>query len=145
MSQVQSVIAPSGTAVSTEQIQELVAHACPAKDYAGRRVLLVVPDSTRTAPIGPFFRALHRQIAASAAAFDVMVALGTHPPMSEEAICRRLEITPAERAADFGSVRLLNHEWDNPAALRTLGSIPAAPLAPRRINTPRSPAPGAKP
>jgi nickel-dependent lactate racemase len=58
-----------------------------------------------------------------------MVALGTHPPMSEEAICRRLEITPAERQADFGRVRLLNHEWDNPAALRNLGSIPAEEIA----------------
>jgi len=129
MSQVQSVIAPAGGSVSADQIQELVAHACPAKDYAGRRVLLVVPDSTRTAPIGPFFRALHRQISASAAAFDVMIALGTHPPMSEEAICDRLEITAAERHGDFGNVRLLNHEWDNPAALRTLGSIPAEEIA----------------
>jgi nickel-dependent lactate racemase len=129
MSQVQSILAPPGAAVSPAQIQDLVAHACPAKDYIGRRILLVVPDSTRTAPIGPFFRALHRQIAASAAAFDVMIALGTHQPMSEEAICRRLEITPAERRADFARVRLLNHEWDNPAALRNLGSIPAAEIA----------------
>ncbi len=124
MSQVQSVLASPGAAISAAQIQDLVAHACPAKEYAGRRVLVVVPDSTRTAPIGPFFRALHGQIAASAAAFDVMIALGTHQPMSEEAICHRLEITPAERRPDFGSVRLLNHEWDNPAALRDLGSHP---------------------
>ena len=129
MSQVQSLLAAPDGAVSITQIQELVAHACPAKDYAGRRVLLIVPDSTRTAPIGPFFRALHRQIAASAAVFDVMVALGTHPPMSEEAICHRLEITPTERRAHFGRVRLLNHEWDNPAALRNLGSIPAEEIA----------------
>jgi nickel-dependent lactate racemase len=129
MSQVQSVLAAPGAVVSTAQIQELVAHACPAKDYAGRKVLVIVPDSTRTAPIGPFFRALHRQIAASAAAFDVMIALGTHQPMSEEAICRRLEITPVERLAAFGHVRLLNHEWDNPAALRDLGRIPAREIA----------------
>ena len=58
-----------------------------------------------------------------------MVALGTHPPMTEDAICHRLEITPAERHADFPAVRLLNHEWDNPAALRTLGTIPAEEIA----------------
>jgi nickel-dependent lactate racemase len=128
-SRVQSVIAAPGTTVSGGQIQELIAHACPAKDYTGRRVLLIVPDSTRTAPIGPFFRALHAQLAGAAAVFDVMVALGTHPPMSEEAICRRLEITPAERRAGFSRVRLLNHEWDNPAALRDLGCIPAEEIA----------------
>jgi len=129
MPQVQSLLAAPGAAVSTAQIQQLVAHACPAKDYAGRRVLLIVPDSTRTAPIGPFFRALHRQIAAAAAVFDVMIALGTHQPMSEEAICHRIGITPAERQADFGRVRLFNHEWDNPAALRNLGRIPAEEIA----------------
>ena len=92
-------------------------------------MLVIIPDATRTAPVGPFFRALHRQIGASAAAFDVMVALGTHQPMSEEAICRRLEMTPAERQADFGKVKLINHEWDNPAALRTLGSIPSREIS----------------
>ena len=129
MSQVQSVLASPGATVSTGQIQELVARVCPAGEYAGRRVLLIVPDSTRTAPVGAFFRALHAQIGPAAAAFDVMVALGTHPPMSEEAICRRLEITSRERHSDFAAVRLLNHEWDNPAALRTLGSIPAAEIS----------------
>jgi nickel-dependent lactate racemase len=129
MSQVQSIVESAGAPISEAQIWELVAHACPAKDYTGRRVLLIVPDATRTAPIGPFFRALHAQIAASAAAFDVMVALGPHQPMSDEAICRRLEITPAERKADFGRVRLLNHEWDNPGALRNLGCIPAAEIS----------------
>ena len=129
MSHVQSLLAPAGRALNGPDIADFVAHACPAKDYAGRRVLLIVPDATRTAPIGPFFRALHRQIAPSAAAFDVMVALGTHQPMSEEAICHRLEITTAEHAADFSQVRLFNHEWDNPAALRTLGSIPSEEIA----------------
>src|SRR5271166_4305359 len=112
MSQVQSLLAPSGAAITAARIQDFVAGVCPSKEYTGRKVLVIVPDATRTAPVGPFFRALHRQIAGSAAAFDVMVALGTHQPMSEEAICGRLEITTAERAGEFGSVQLLNHEWD---------------------------------
>ena len=39
-----------------------------------------------------------------------MFALGTHPPMSEEAMCARLEITSGERAGKYGVVRLFNHE-----------------------------------
>jgi len=128
-SSVHSVLAAPGAALSGAQINDFVAQACTAGDYSGRKVLLIVPDSTRTAPIGPFFRALHARIAPSAAAFDVMVALGTHPPMTGEAICRRLEITPAEHQAAFAGVRLLNHEWDNPAALRNLGCIPAEEIA----------------
>jgi nickel-dependent lactate racemase len=129
MSTVLSLLPPHGADITSAQILDFVAQACPAKDYTGRRILVIVPDATRTAPIGPFFRALHKQIAPAAAAFDVMVALGTHQPMSEEAICHRLGITPAERHTDFAQVRLINHEWDNPAALRTLGAIPAAEIS----------------
>ena len=120
--------APGAGAVSPAQITDLVAQACPAKDYHGRRVLLIVPDGTRTAPVDQFFHALHAQIAAAAVAFDVMIALGTHPPMSDEAICERLGITSAERAADYRAVRFLNHDWQNPEALASLGTIPAAEI-----------------
>jgi len=129
MSSVQSLLAAPGLAITDEQIRDFVASVCSRGDHAGRRVLVIVPDATRTAPVGPFFRALHESIAASAAALDVMVALGTHQPMSQEAICARLEITAAERAGEFRRVQLLNHEWNNPAALRMLGSIPAEEIS----------------
>lgn len=112
-------------AVSSQQVQSLVAEACPAKDYLGKRVLLIVPDATRTAPVDVFFKALHGQLAGSCKAFDVMVALGTHPPMSEEAICRRLGISHEEKGSRYRGVQLLNHEWQNPQALASLGVIPA--------------------
>ncbi len=120
--------APGADAVSPAQIADLVVQACPAKDYHGRRVLLIVPDGTRTAPVDQFFRALHAQIGAATAAFDVMVALGTHPPMSDKAICERLGITGAERAEAYRTVRFLNHDWQNPDALASLGTIPAAEI-----------------
>jgi nickel-dependent lactate racemase len=54
-----------------------------------------------------------------------MIALGTHPPMSEEKILQRLEITPEERSGRFASVRLLNHAWKDLDHLTTLGEISA--------------------
>jgi len=110
-------------ALTDDQVGSIVAAACPAADYRDRRVLVIVPDHTRTAPVGLVFRALYAQIGDEAAAVDVMVALGTHQPMSEEAICQRLEMTPAERAGRYGSVRFFNHEWDNPAALTEIGTL----------------------
>ena len=123
-----SVTAPEGQSLTVAQAAELVARACPAKDYRGRKILLIVPDATRTAPVDWFFRALHAQIGAAAGAFDVMVALGTHPPMSEEAICARLGISMDERRERYRGVQLLNHEWQNPGALKSLGTIPAAEI-----------------
>ncbi len=123
MSSVQSITAAPGTTVTPDQIRELVAKTCQPDSYRGKRVLIIVPDSTRTAPISPFFRALHDLIGGVTKALDVMIALGTHPPMSEAAICERMEISLEERRGKFTRVQLLNHEWDNPAALQTIGTI----------------------
>ena len=60
-------------------------------------MLLIVPDGTRTAPIGILFQALHHRLASVTREFDVLIALGTHQPMSEKAICGRLEITEQQR------------------------------------------------
>jgi nickel-dependent lactate racemase len=111
--------------LSDAQVAEVIARACPAESYRSKRVLVVVPDGTRTAPIGIMFAALHRQIGGVAKKVDVLIALGTHPPMSEAAIGERLEITPDERRGRYRDVQFLNHEWDNPAALKEIGVIPA--------------------
>jgi nickel-dependent lactate racemase len=115
--------APHGTYLSAEQARALIAQACPAKDYKDRKVLLIVPDATRTCPLGMLFAGLFDQIGAATKAFDVMIALGTHQPMTEEAICERLDISLEERRGKYGGVRLFNHEWDNPAALRHIGDL----------------------
>jgi len=99
------------------------------ESYRGRRVLLIVPDHTRSAPIGQMFRTLFQQLGGVTRQFDVMIALGTHPALSEAAICGRLEISLAERHAQYAKVRFFNHEWDNPAALREVGVIPAAAIS----------------
>jgi len=106
-----------------EQVAEIIALGCPSGAFRGKRLLLIVPDATRSCPLGMVFKEVHRQLAGETAALDVMIALGTHPPMSEEAICERLEITHEERKSRYAGVRFLNHEWDNPVALREIGRL----------------------
>lgn len=120
--------AAPGQTISVDQVRDLVARACPATDYRDKRVCLIIPDGTRTAPVGLMFKTLFAQIGGVARKFDVMIALGTHPPMPAEAINARVEITAEERATTYRSVEFINHEWDNPAALRDLGAIPAAEI-----------------
>jgi len=109
--------------VTPQDVAQAAAAACPPERHRGQRILLIVPDGTRTAPIGLCFKALFAQLGSVAKAFDVMIALGTHQPMSEDAICRRLEISGAERAGQYKNVRFHNHAWDNPEALKEIGSI----------------------
>jgi nickel-dependent lactate racemase len=116
-------IASPGESVTPDEIREVVAAACPADAYRGKRVVLVIPDGTRTAPVGLMFKALFAQLGGVVKKLDVLVALGTHPAMTEEGFHRRVEITAAERASTYEDVELINHEWDNPATLRDLGTI----------------------
>jgi nickel-dependent lactate racemase len=127
--QVIAEVAPSAKSVTAEQVAQVVARACPADEYRRKRVLLIVPDGTRTAPVGLLFQTLHRQIGSVTQEFDVMIALGTHQPMSETGICERLEISQEQRRSNYKGVRFFNHEWNNPAALQNVGTIPAADIS----------------
>ena len=124
-----SLAANPGQSLGDENISKLVGDALPIENYRGQKILLIVPDHTRTAPVGLLFKNIHRQIGEATAALDVMIALGTHPPMDEEAICKRLEISPAERREEYAKVQFHNHEWNNRHALREIGVIPASDIA----------------
>jgi nickel-dependent lactate racemase len=110
-------------AVSIAEVGQIVAQACPPDAYLQKRVLLIVPDGTRTAPVGLVFKTIYEQIGRVTRAFDVLIALGTHQPMSEAAIRGRLEISETERREVYGGVKFFNHSWDNPAALKQIGAL----------------------
>ena len=107
------------------QIRDVVCRAVAELPVQGKRVLAVIPDHTRSGPTGTFFRAVSDALAGRAARLDFLIALGTHPPMSEVKINELLGLSAQERAAKYGSVGVFNHEWNNPAAMRQIGTIPA--------------------
>ena len=108
-----------------KRFHEQIVEAFPISDHRNKKLLMIVPDGTRTAPVGTVFQAFFEHLGPVAGAIDVMVALGTHPPMSEEAVCRRLEISTLERGSTYRKVQFFNHEWHNPSALKRIGVIPA--------------------
>lgn len=89
----------------------------------GRKVLCIIPDHSRSCPMDLLFRCLYNRLAGRAKLLDFLVALGTHPPMSQEQICRRVGITPADHARQYPKARFFNHEWKNPAALTEVGRL----------------------
>lgn len=116
--------APAVPGLLTEgDVAAAVADALRTLDLAGRRVLLIVPDDTRTCPIGLMVRTIYDEIGATAAALDVLVALGTHRPMPVERIYAFLGIDEAFHRARLPRIRFFNHAWDDPAQLRTVGTI----------------------
>src|SRR5579885_1682550 len=117
----------STTAIlAVDDIRQLIARAIDPLPLDGRRVLIIIPDGTRTAPIPLFFRLLNEQLGRRVAQLDYLIALGTHPHMSPAAIDRLVGTTADERAQRYPSVRIFNHDWDKPAMLQTIGVVSRA-------------------
>jgi nickel-dependent lactate racemase len=114
--------------LSPAEVKKILQAGLPQAEFKNRKVLLIVPDHTRTAPVGQLFKETHAWIGPLAKQVDVMVALGTHPPMSEEAICKRLDLTVEEKRKTYPNVQLLNHAWDDDRALLEIGKIPSSEI-----------------
>ena len=109
--------------LTTEDIQQLLAQSFADLSLDGKRVLVIIPDATRTIPISLLFRLLYKQLGHRVAQLDYLIALGTHQPMSEEAIEHFVGVSRAEMTESYPNVQIFNHRWDQPDALQTIGKI----------------------
>ena len=116
-----SAVAGDGQLLSTDSIRETLFAGLEGR-FSGARVLALIPDRTRTLPLPLLFPML-ADCLADTRQLDFMVALGTHPPLNAEELCSLVGLTPAQYHEDYSHINLLNHEWDNPAALTELGII----------------------
>jgi nickel-dependent lactate racemase len=113
--------------LSEGDVRRLVAEAFASEAVDGRRLLVLIPDATRTMPMPLMFEALGDALGPRVAALDYLVALGTHQPMSDAQLSRLVGRPVAEGRA--GRSRVINHRWDLADTFVTLGAIPAAEIA----------------
>ncbi len=109
--------------LTEDALRALLAASTHEMAVDGKRVLTIIPDGTRTMPMAQLFRLLQLEIGKRAAACDYLVALGTHPLMTEEQLTRMLG-RPVENGQCDGS-RITNHRWDLPETFIEIGSLPA--------------------
>ena len=89
----------------------------------GERVLAIIPDKTRDDNTHLLFPIANEFLSRrGVAAFDALVAQGTHPPMSEAQKLSKIGLT------DF-SGHLYDHRWDDPEELITIGELSAETVA----------------
>lgn len=98
-------------------------------DVEGKRVLVIIPDGTRNAPVPMIYRLLYELIGPRVTALDYLIALGTHPPMSEDAISSLIGMTAAQRAEETPKSQVFNHQWHLDEALMNIGTIDEAEMA----------------
>jgi len=105
------------------EVATIIGEAVSGWKVEGKRVLVIIPDSTRTCPMDVIFRILYELLAPRVSALNLLIALGTHPPMTDEQIYRRVGITKGEHATKYPKAKFFNHLWKQPDQLVKVGSL----------------------
>ena len=113
--------------LSAEELRSIVEDALEPI-AAGARVLAIVPDKTRddnTDVLFPFAAEYLREKRVES--FDVLVAQGTHVPMTAGEKRLKLGIGDGVTVSDIGTV--FDHHWNNPDELIRIGELSAERVA----------------
>jgi lactate racemase len=113
--------------LTAEDVSGLVREGLARLPVDGKRVIVLVPDGTRTMPMPTMFEILEGELAPRVAALDYLIALGTHSPMNDDQLTAHFGRPVA--GGRCGDRRIFNHRWDDPATFAELGTIPARDIA----------------
>ena len=113
--------------LSSEDIATIARAGLAQLPIDGQRLLVLIPDGTRTMPMPMMVDIIEKEVGTRVAALDYLVALGTHTPMTDEQLTRHIGQAVVDGVA--GTRRIFNHRWDDPATFVTLGEIPGPEIA----------------
>ncbi|MBB4743421.1 nickel-dependent lactate racemase [Actinoplanes octamycinicus] len=117
-----ATIGAAGRVLGDAEVRAFVRDRLAEADVDGRRVCVIVPDATRSCPLPLLLGALHEPLHGRAAAVTVLIALGTHAPMSQAQLAKHL-------GGPYPGFEIRNHEWWLPERLVSLGRIGASRVA----------------
>ena len=109
--------------LTVSEVQHVLLDTFTDMQLDAKRVLVIIPDGTRTAPLPMMFRLLYEQLGQRVAQLDYLIALGTHQPMSDAAVDQLVGVSADERAAHYAHVKIFNHQWEDAGSLKTIGVI----------------------
>jgi nickel-dependent lactate racemase len=112
--------------LTNDEAQEIMRQAVDVMAVDGKRVLVIIPDGTRTMPMPLMFDLFETLLAPRVTALDYLVALGTHPPMTDAQLGKLVGRTVVN--GQVGKIHIYNHEWGDPANLAHVGTIPASEI-----------------
>jgi len=116
----------TGRFMTREEIHNVVRAGLSALHLRGKRLLVIIPDGTRTMPLPLMFDLIEEEAGSKAAALDYLVALGTHQPMTDAQLSRLVGRPVVNGWA--GNRRIHNHHWEDSASFVGIGTIPAAEI-----------------
>jgi nickel-dependent lactate racemase len=114
--------APANESLSQAEVIQTL-HQGLEKQFSGQNVIVIIPDHTRSIPLARLFPGLV-DVLYDVKKLDFLVALGTHPPLSQEQLCKLVGLYQGERNSEFNHIGLFNHVWDSPDNIIKIGSLP---------------------
>ncbi|GDX24902.1 hypothetical protein LBMAG10_15670 [Actinomycetes bacterium] len=117
------------TDLSKKEISEFIVKALETIDFNGKKVTLVIPDETRSCPLPLILPIFYDAISLTAKSLSALIALGTHAPMSLEAIDKFLAGENQSTIQKYPKMKVFNHEWWDPSTFAHLGVITAEEIS----------------
>ena len=112
--------------LSEDETTEILRDALSTLPVDEKRVLIIIPDGTRTMPMPQMFSQFEKLLGTRVAALDYLVALGTHKPMNDAQLSKLVGRAVVNGQA--GRSHIFNHEWNEPANFAYIGTIPAGEI-----------------
>ncbi len=104
-----------------EKIEGIVGESLASLPLDGKRVIMLIPDATRTMPLPMMFNLLEACLSPRVSKLDYLVALGTHPPLDNTHLGKL--VGRQVRGGQVGNSHIFNHEWDKAECYAHIGTI----------------------
>lgn len=109
--------------LTDDDVRQIVVESVASARLDGKRALIIIPDGTRSMPMPLMFELFQELLKPRVKALDYLVALGTHPPMTDEQLSKLIGKTVVNGLV--GDTHIFNHHWEEPSNFVKLGSVPA--------------------
>jgi nickel-dependent lactate racemase len=109
--------------LTNDEVRAIVRESLDSLHLDGKRVLIIIPDGTRSMPMPQMFSLFAEFLGNRVRALDYLVALGTHPLMNASQLGKLLGQTVTN--GRVGASYIYNHEWQDSANFAYIGTISA--------------------
>jgi nickel-dependent lactate racemase len=118
-----------GDVLSDDQIRAFIEESLTTAGLEGRSVCVLVPDATRTCPLPQLVSAVHGALHGRVSRLTVLVALGTHGQMGEDALAAHLGYRAGASGDRYPKTTIMTHAWWEPSTFADVGTLSADRIA----------------
>ncbi len=129
MPQTLATVGAPDVVLGHRQIDSFIREQLTAADLDGRSVCVLVPDATRSCPLPDLLSAVHGALHGRVSRLTVLVALGTHAALSDDALAAHLGYPPGAGGTRYPQTSILSHAWWEPSTFVDVGCLTAERIA----------------